>query len=72
MKSSWQTETGHLTCRWAACNKDRPSTPTWMEVVSNVKGSYLPPLPDFPSHGPMGGASWFELHCKSRESAQTS
>ena len=50
MNSSWQTETGRITCRWSAWQSRDPYTPAWMEHAPNIEGCYLPPLPDFPSH----------------------
>jgi hypothetical protein len=39
-----------------------------MQEASEVQGSYLPPLPDFASHNPFGGASWFERYTPARDS----
>ena len=62
MKSSCQTETGHLACRWSdlvqPAEYDRYNT-RFIQETSEFQGSYLPPLPDFASHSPFGGASWF-------------
>jgi hypothetical protein len=63
MKTSWQTETGALECRWddllpadgQRLDKNRPKA---LEN-STMRGSYLPPPPDFASHSPFGGATWF-------------
>jgi len=63
MKSSWQTDTGTLACRWCDVGQRVQYNPHWMQENSDIQGSYLPPLPDFASHSPFGGASWFELHC---------
>jgi hypothetical protein len=68
MKSSWQTETGHLECRWSAVAQLTPYNPPWMQEASNIHGSYLPPLPDFASHSPFGGATWFERYAPHRHS----
>jgi len=63
MKSSWQTDIGTLACRWSEVGRRFQYQPAWMQEASGVQGSYLPPLPDFASHSPLAGASWFELHC---------
>lgn len=60
MQSSWQNETGHLVCRWSEAGQRLPYNPRWMQDASDVHGSYLPPVPDFASHSPFGGPSWFE------------
>jgi hypothetical protein len=39
-----------------------------MQEASDVHGSYLPPLPDFASHRPFAGASWFERYTIRRDS----
>jgi hypothetical protein len=62
MKSSWQTETGHLVCRWSDAGKLAPYDQRWMRETSNIQSSYLPPLPNFARHSPFGGASWFLPH----------
>jgi hypothetical protein len=33
-----------------------------MEETSNIQSGYLPPVPDFASHSPFGGADWFQPH----------
>ena len=60
MKSHWQTESGHLTCRWSEVGQRDQYNPGWMKEASEMQGSYLSPVPDFASHSPFGGASWFE------------
>jgi hypothetical protein len=61
MKSSWQTERGHLVCRWSGVVQRVQLDATWMQESLGVQCSYLPPLPDFASGSPFGGASWFLL-----------
>ena len=59
---AWQTETGHLACRWSEVRQQVQYNPGWMEETSDIQSGYLPPLPDFASHSPFGGAtSWFQL-----------
>jgi len=59
MTSSWQIETGHLVCRWSKGQRV-PYNPPWMEEAPEAQGSHLPPVPDFASHSPFGGPSWFD------------
>jgi hypothetical protein len=59
MKSSWQTDTGTLECRWSEFGQRVQYKAAWMQEASEIQGSYLPPLPDFASHSPFGGATWF-------------
>lgn len=72
MGSSWQTEAGHLVCRWAEVGRRAQYNPQWMREASDIQGSYLPPVPDFASHSPFGGPSWFERYTSQRESYGTS
>jgi len=62
MTSSWRSEKGHLACRWSGAAEDEGGgyRPQWMQG-SDIRGSYLPPLPDFAGHSPFGGPSWFGL-----------
>jgi hypothetical protein len=62
MRSSWQTETGHLACRWSEAGQHVQYHPGWRQGSSDVQSGYFPPIPDFASHSPFGGASWFRLH----------
>ena len=65
---SWQTETGHLTCRWSEVEQPVEYNPPWMQDASDVQGGYLSPVPDFARHSPFGGgASWFQLHVAPRD-----
>jgi hypothetical protein len=68
MKSSWQIETGHLVCRWSEVGQRVKYNPHWMQEASDIRGSYVPPIPDFASHSPFGGASWFLRYTSNRES----
>ena len=62
MKISWQAEAGHLACNWSELSQRVPYNPVWMQEASEITSGYLPSLPDFASHSPFGGASWFQLH----------
>ena len=68
MRSSWQMETGHLVWRWSEVGQQVRYNPSWMQEASDVHGSYLPPLPDFTSHSPFVGVSWFERYTPHRDS----
>jgi hypothetical protein len=68
MKSSWQTDTGWLKCCWSEVGQRVQYNPIWMQDTSGIQGGYLTPLPDFASHSPFGGPSWFDLHFADRSS----
>jgi hypothetical protein len=71
MRSSWQIAAGHLECRWSEVGQHVQYDSPWMRGASDVQGSYLPPLPEFASHGPFGGARgapWFLRYTPDRES----
>jgi hypothetical protein len=60
MKSSWQSESGHLACRWSEVGQRVRYNPPWMQETSDIQGGYLAPGPNFASKSPFGGASWFQ------------
>lgn len=61
MRSSWQTESGHLALHWSGVAQPVQYDPSFLP--SNIQGRYLPPLLlDFASHSPFGGACWFHPH----------
>ncbi len=66
MRLSWQTETGHLACRWSDVGRRVQYNPPWMREPS--ESGYVPPVPDFASHSPFGGADWFQPHAAHRDS----
>ena len=68
MRSSWQTQTGHLECRWSGVSQRVHYDPPWMLETSGIQSSYLPPIPDFAGHSPFGGASWFQPNRTDRDS----
>jgi hypothetical protein len=68
MNSSWQIEAGHLICRWSEVGKRIRYNPRWMQDAAHSHGSYLPPVPDFASHSPFGGPSWFARYKADRDS----
>jgi hypothetical protein len=58
MTSSWQTETGHLTCTWSGLVQPAQSDPR--HLPANTQGTHLQPLLlDFASHSPFGAACWY-------------
>jgi hypothetical protein len=65
MTSAWQTETGRLTWRWDT--QRIQNNPPWMQETSEMQSGYLPALPDFASHSPFGGATWFHPHTADRD-----
>jgi hypothetical protein len=60
MPASWQTESGHLTCNWSEIAQRSQYRAHWMQQATDAPSSYLPPLLDFASRSPFGGAFWFE------------
>ena len=68
MSSSWQTESGRLACNWSEVGLRVQYNPHWMQEASEIQSGYLPPVPDFASHSPFGGASWFQPHVTGRAS----
>jgi len=68
MRSTWQMERGQLICRWSEGGQRGQYNPLWMQQASDIHGSYLPPVPDFASHSPFGGATWFQRFTPNRDS----
>ena len=67
MRLSWQTETGHVACRWSEIGQRNRKNPDWMQEHSGIQGAYIPPIPDFASHSPFGGPSWFQPRVAERD-----
>ena len=65
---TWQTDTGHLACRWLDLGKRVRYTARWMQENPDVRGSYLPAVPNFANHSPFGGPSWFQLQMDIQDS----
>jgi hypothetical protein len=59
MKSSWQTDAGNLSCRWSEVGQRVQYDSAWIQEMSVVQSGYLPPVPDFASHSPLGSGEWF-------------
>ena len=59
MNSSWKTKSGELVCKWSDVVGQLTDFPAWMREAEKC-GSYLEPVPDFASHSPFGGPSWFD------------
>ena len=68
MRTSWQIETGHPECRWSEVGQRVQYDPTWMRETSEVQSRCLLAVPDFASHSPFGGATWFYRHSADRNS----
>lgn len=66
MNSTWQTEAGRLALRWSDAGQRLPFDFSWAQDISATQTSYLPPNPDFCSHSPFGGASWYGPQTTSR------
>jgi hypothetical protein len=59
MKTGWQTDTGHLVCRWSEAGQRVQHQPSWTQETSNMQSSYMPPLIlDVARYSPFG-TSWF-------------
>jgi hypothetical protein len=68
MMSAWQTQTGHLVCRWSDEGLYLQYKPNWMQDTAEVQSSYLSSLlPDFTKRSPFGGAFWYQSHNADRE-----
>jgi hypothetical protein len=60
MKTSWQTETGRLECRWSGLwDGVQEKSPVVQEASTGVYESFAQPLPDFASHSLLGSGEWF-------------
>ena len=60
MTIQWSFDENRSAMRWTDMTgkADQPSDAN----ESEMNGSYLAPLPDFASHSPFGGATWFTPH----------
>ena len=65
---TWQRESGQLVCRWFEPEQRVKYSARWIEEASDIQSGYIPPLPDFPSHSPFGGADWFLPHSAGHDS----
>ena len=68
MNRTWQVQAGHLSCSWSETGQRVAYNPCWMKEASEIPSGYLPPVPDFASHSPFGGAFWFQPIAARRES----
>jgi hypothetical protein len=50
---------GHLVRRWSGQMERIDYQSPWMQTSADIQSGYLPPIPDFASHSPFGGPSWF-------------
>jgi len=58
--TTWSSDGFRIACRWVEVGRPTAYESRWIE--DEMKGSYLPPPPDFASHSPFGGATWFTPH----------
>ena len=56
----WVSDGNRIACRWPEVGRPDPGASQWTK--EEMHGSYLPPPPDFASHSPFGGATWFTPH----------
>ena len=55
--TGWESDGNSIVCRWVEVEQPSPFASQWID--EEMHGSYLPPPPDFASHSPFGGATWF-------------
>jgi uncharacterized protein YodC (DUF2158 family) len=58
MKTSWQSETGRLECRWFEGGHSVRQTDL-EDSPENKDRSFSPSIPDFACHSPLGSGEWF-------------
>jgi hypothetical protein len=69
VKNEAQRLAPQLACHWSEVVQHIRYNPRWMQEAADIQSGYLPPVPDFASHSPFGGAtSWFQLHTADRDS----
>ncbi len=67
MRTLWQAEKNQLVWDWSDLTDGEghgtgelmEGKPAWLAEAEAMAGGYLPPLTDFSSHSPFGGATWF-------------
>lgn len=61
MKISWQTETGHLECRWPEVGPTAPNDLPWLhEAPKHLACQKYPPAARaFTLLSPFGGKQWY-------------
>ena len=60
MKTSWQSESGGLVCRWSGLlSDDQSNSPIPHEASTEVYASFAPPMPAFAAHSLLGSGEWF-------------
>lgn len=57
---AWVSDGGRFGCRWVEVGQRSACASQYLKDA--MTGSYLPPPPDFASHSPFGGATWFTSH----------
>jgi len=70
MKLSWQTEIGHLVCRWSQFGERVQYNPPWIQDTSrDVLSNSLTAL-DFTRLSPFSGSEWYEAQLRPDNSFQ--
>jgi hypothetical protein len=64
MTNQWSLDGNRIVSRWVDIGRTVEYASEWVNA-SETNGSYLAPLPDFASHSPFGGATWFTPHLNS-------
>jgi hypothetical protein len=59
MKTSWQSESGGLVCRWSALLDDESNSPITLRASTEAYASFMPPMPDFVTHSLLGSGEWY-------------
>jgi hypothetical protein len=61
MKTSWQTETDHLICRWSEVGERIQYNPPWIQDASRDvhRRKVSLSLPDFTRISSFGGSEWY-------------
>lgn len=61
MTSQWSFDGNRIVSRWTNISREAGQFSQQLNA-SDANGSYLVPLPDFASHSPFGGTTWFTPH----------
>jgi hypothetical protein len=63
MKTSWQSESGGLICRWSGLLDDESNSPITLRASTEAYASFMPPVPDFVTHSLLGESGTFPGTC---------
>jgi len=61
MMNRWSFDGNRIVSHWTDIRCKADQVPERVDAPE-MSGSYLVPLPDFASHSPFGGATWFTPH----------